>query len=74
MPKKKQEVHHEESEKSPFVAIPSSLAGIFLVVVILFLIFARDSLALLVSLIWGFVVLGIVAMAFANQSMRNKKK
>jgi L-asparagine transporter-like permease len=73
MPRRK-EMHHEEHEKSPFIAIPSSLAGIFLVIVIMFLIFAKESLDILIGLVWGFVVLGIVAMAFAHQSMRKKRK
>lgn len=69
----KKEIHHQEHDNNPFIAIPSSLAGIFLVIVVLFLIFARESLELLTSLIWGFVVLGIVAMFFAYQSTKKKK-
>jgi hypothetical protein len=69
----KREIHHEEHDKNPFIAIPSSLAGIFLVIVVLFLIFAKDSLGLLVALIWGFVVLGIVAMAFAHDYLKKRK-
>jgi L-asparagine transporter-like permease len=69
----KKENHHEEHDKNPFIAIPSSLGGMFLVIVIMFLIFAKDSLGILLGLIWGFVVLGIVAMAFAYQSTKKKK-
>jgi VIT1/CCC1 family predicted Fe2+/Mn2+ transporter len=74
MVKRKQNYKHvEDHDNNPFIAIPSSLAGIFLVITVLFLIFAKESLALLVSLIWGFVVLGIVAMFFAYQSAKKKK-
>jgi len=52
-------------DKSPFIAIPSALGGIFLVIVILFLIFARDQIVFLTGLLWGFVVLGIFATFFA---------
>lgn len=69
----KREIHHEEYDKNPFIAIPSALAGIFLVIVVLFLIFAKESLGILLGLIWGFVVLGIVAMFFAYQSAKKKK-
>jgi type III secretory pathway component EscT len=68
----KKEIHHEEHVNNPFIAIPSSLAGIFLVIVIMFLIFANGSLDILVDLIWGFVALGVVAMAFSYQSTKRK--
>jgi len=58
------------TDKMPFVAIPSAMAGIFLVLAVLFIIFAKDSLGLLVPLIWGFVVLGIVAMFYAYKVMK----
>jgi hypothetical protein len=59
---------------NPFVAIPSVVLGIFLVVVILWLILAKEQLALLIPLVWGFVVLGIVALAFAHKAMLAKGK
>lgn len=60
-------------EKNPFVAIPASMAGMFLVVVILFLIFAKESIALLIPLSWAFVVLAIVGMALVQKTMMKKK-
>ncbi|MBW2971748.1 hypothetical protein KY359_01805 [Candidatus Woesearchaeota archaeon] len=57
-----------------FVSIPASLAGIFLAITVLFLIFAKESLGLLIPLVWAFVVLGIVALAFAYKSQAPKKK
>jgi VIT1/CCC1 family predicted Fe2+/Mn2+ transporter len=56
--------------KCPFMAIPSALAGIFLVLAVLFLLFAKDQLALLIPLVWAFVVLGILAMLFALRAMK----
>jgi hypothetical protein len=58
------------NDKGPFVAIPAAMAGIFLVLAVLFIIFAKASLGLLIPLFWGFVVLGIVAMLFAYKAMK----
>ncbi len=71
---KNKKLLEEEQDKNAFITIPVSLAGIFLIVVMMFLIFARDSLSILVGILWGFVVLGIVAMAFASQSLKRKKR
>ncbi len=53
-----------EKDKNPiinsFVGIGASLAGIFLVIVIMFLIFARDQAKYLIDIAWAFVVLGVV--------------
>ncbi|MBW3004012.1 hypothetical protein KY328_05170 [Candidatus Woesearchaeota archaeon] len=57
-------------EKSPFIAIPASLAGIFLVIALLFMVLVPEQLVWLNSIVWGFVVLGIVAMAFAYKSIK----
>ena len=62
----------KNKEKSPFLAIPSALGGIFLVIVILFLIFARDQIVFLTGILWGFVVLGIAATFFAYLSGKKK--
>jgi hypothetical protein len=64
--------NNEKIDKNVFVAIPSSLAGIFLVIVILFLIFANGQLNILVHLAWAFVVIAVTAMFFASKN--NKKK
>lgn len=58
------------TDKGPFVAIPAAMAGIFLVLAVLFLLFAKTSLGLLIPLFWGFVVLGIVAIFFAYKAMK----
>lgn len=62
----------KEMGKDPFIAIPASLGGIFLVIVVLFLILAREYIAFLVPLLWGFVVLGIFATFFALLAGRKK--
>ncbi|MBW2991436.1 hypothetical protein KY348_07085 [Candidatus Woesearchaeota archaeon] len=63
----------KDYDKSPFIAIPSALAGIFLVIVVLFLLFAKDSVVFLQTIVWAFVVLGIVALAFAYKAGVKKK-
>ena len=55
----------KESEKNPFVAIGASLGGIILVMVILTMILAKESFALLIPIVWAIVVLGIVMGAYA---------
>ena len=57
-------------DNSPFVAIPASLGGIYLVIVALFVFFAKDMLSQVVSIIWGFVVLGIAALFFAYKAKK----
>jgi len=58
------------TDKMPFVAIPAALGGIFLVITLMFLIFANSQLGLLVPIVWAFVVLGIVALLVAARAMR----
>ena len=60
-------------DKNPFVAIPASLGGIFMVITILFLVLGRDNLLYLVPLLWGFVALGIAALFFAYLSNKTQK-
>ena len=60
-------------EGNPFVAIGASLAGIFLVIVLFFLIFAKEFALYLVPIAWAFVVLGIILGFFAYLSMKNRK-
>lgn len=55
---------------NPFVAIPASLAGIFLVIIALVLIFAEEQLGIIVPIAWAFVVLGIVALVFAYRAQQ----
>lgn len=57
-----------------FIAIPASLGGIYLAIVVLFLILAKDQLEQVIPIVWAFVVLGVVALYFAYKSeVANKK-
>jgi len=58
------------NENSPFVGICASTLGIFLVVAVLFLIFANSQLEMLVPIVWAFIVLGFFAMLFAYKAMK----
>jgi hypothetical protein len=58
------------SDKSQFTGICASTLGIFLVLAVLFLIFAKDRLDLLVPIVWAFIVLAIVALFFAYKAMK----
>ncbi len=62
----------KKNENNPFVAIPASVGGIFLVIVILFLILANEQLGLLIPLAWAMVTLGIVALFFAYKAGKKK--
>ncbi len=64
----------KDLDKSPFIAIPASMGGIFLVVVVLFLIFAKDQIVYLGGILWGFVILGIFATFFAYLSGKHQHK
>ena len=57
-------------DNSQFVGICASTLGIFLVLAVIFLIFAKDSLDLLVPIVWAFIVLGFFAMLFAYKAMK----
>ena len=70
---KGKEEHIHAHEGNPFVAIGASLAGIYLVIVLFFLVFAKESAMYLVSIAWAFVVLGIILGFFAYLSMKSKK-
>lgn len=71
---KKERKKSQTNERDVFVTIPTSLAGIFLAIVVLFLIFAKEKLDYLHSFIWGFVTLGIFALFFAYLTFKKKKK
>ena len=58
---------------NPFVAIPASLGGLYLGLICLLLIFAKEQVVLAVPLIWGFVVLGVFAMFFAYKATNKKR-
>jgi hypothetical protein len=63
------------SDKTPFVAIAGSTGGIYLVIVIIFLIFSGPNAGLLVPLAWAFVVLAVMMGYFQMKVMvkGNKK-
>jgi hypothetical protein len=55
-----------KNEKSPFVAITSITGGILLSILAVFMIFAKEVMAAVVpTVVWGLVVLGIVMGFFA---------
>ena len=45
-------------DMGPFVKLAGTLGGIFLVIVVVFLIFAKEQLGLISNIIWAFVALG----------------
>lgn len=54
---------------SPFVAIPACLAGIYMLIVLLVLLFDSTSASMiLVPVVWAFVVLGFFALLYAYQT------
>jgi hypothetical protein len=63
----------KEKDKGQFVAIGASLAGILMIIAVLFIIFAKDQLQYLVGITWGFVVLGIFLGLFAYKAGKSKK-
>lgn len=63
-----------KEDKSPFIAVPASLGGIYLVVVALFLIFAKENADLLVDIAWAFVVMCLSGVLFAYWSMKIDRK
>ena len=64
----------EKMEKAnDFVKLAGTIGGIFLVVVVMVLVLAREALVyVFTSAVWAFVVLGIVLGAFMSKA--NKKK
>ncbi|KYK26483.1 hypothetical protein AYK26_05010 [Euryarchaeota archaeon SM23-78] len=60
-------------EISPFVAIPAVLGGIFLVIVVLFIIFTPSGVRTLASIVWAFTVLGVASGFFAFMGKIRKK-
>ena len=59
-------------DNGPFVGIGASLGGIFMVIAVIFVVFARDQLMYLVGIAWGFVMLGIFLGLFAYLSIKNR--
>ena len=63
-----------KQHKTPFVALGASLAGIYLVIVLFFLIFAKESASLLIGIAWAFAILGMVLALFQYLSLKPKRK
>jgi hypothetical protein len=67
----------KENNRSPMVEIVGATLGIFLVVAVMFILFAKTELGLLVPISWAFIVLGIFAAIFQYKIMigpQTKKK
>ncbi len=58
----------EDEEPSDFVKLAGTVGGIFLVIVIVVIMFAKESLVfVLTNAVWAFVVLGIALGAFMSK-------
>jgi hypothetical protein len=63
----------EPGERSEVVKIAGIIAGILLVIVVMFLVFAREQMvAVLPTITWALVVLGIVLGAFTIRKQKKK--
>ncbi len=62
----------QDCDKSPFIAIPASLGGIILVITIMFLTLGKEFISQIGTIVWGLVVLGIVALGFAYKVYQKK--
>jgi hypothetical protein len=71
---KEKDVCCKENDNGPFVGIGASLAGIFMIIAVLFFVFAGNQLIYLVSIAWAFVMLGIFLGLFAYLAIKNKNK
>ena len=61
-------------ESSEVVKIAGVVAGILLVIVVMFLIFAKEQMVtVLPSITWGLVVLGIVLGGFSVKKYKKNK-
>lgn len=59
--------------ENDFVKLAGTIGGIFLVIVIMVLIFAKESIVFVLnSAVWAFVVLGIVLGGFMSKA--NKRR
>lgn len=56
-----------KSESNVFVSIGASLAGIFMVIVLFFLIFAREQASTLSSIAWAFAFVAVCMGYFASK-------
>ena len=65
---------NKSSEFSNYVRIGGLLGIIFFGIVFLFVLFAREFIVVLNSIVWAFVVLGIVLSVFEYKSSQDKKR
>ncbi len=64
---------NECHDGSDFVKIAGAIGGMLLVIIAIFVIFAKELMAsVLPSIVWGFVVLGIVLGSFSLKSTKKK--
>lgn len=62
-----------DKEPSDFVKLAGTVGGIFLVIVIVVIIFAKESLVfVLTNAVWAFVVLGIVLGGFMSKVKKKR--
>ncbi|MBT3303736.1 hypothetical protein HN592_04990 [Candidatus Woesearchaeota archaeon] len=65
----------KKCENNPFVAIPSSLGGLYLGAAVLIMIFlGAAGIQAMISIAWAFVVLGAIALYFAYKSGIKREK
>jgi hypothetical protein len=57
-----------------FIGIGASLAGILMIITVLFLVFAHDQLNYLLGIAWGFVILGVFLGLFTLLALKHQKK
>ena len=62
----------KEPDSSPFIAIPASLGGIILVITVTFLLFGKEFISQIGTIVWGLVLLGIAALGFAYKVYQKK--
>ena len=60
----------KKEKDNAFVSIGASLAGIYMVIVIMFLTLAKYQIDILVNIAWAFVVLGVFLGFFAYLSRK----
>jgi len=60
-------------DENDFVKLAGTIGGIFLVIVIMVLLFAKESLVfVLTNAVWAFVVLGIALGGFMSKSKKRR--
>jgi uncharacterized membrane protein len=63
----------KEKNKSPMVEVVAVTLGILMIVTVMFILFAKESLGLLIPISWAFVVLGIVVAVFQYRLLAGPK-